>query len=329
MKSFANASITSTAGLAQRKKVIFFLLKILIAAGLLIFLIFKINFSEFTSVIRHAKLSFLLTGFSLLFVNLFLQYKKWELTCGNYLQEKNKKKILYSLFAGLSAGTFTPARVGEYFGRAVAFKNQPLMHITVATFIDKFYPLIIVAFVGSISSILFIFYYYHAAIYLTVALLILLFIIFYAVIYLLIKPGQLDALLGKIFTNNKKINSLLETINLFRNANSMYSVKMILISLLFYLCYIFQFSFLVAAYEGNYDFIHYFWAGNLVMFTKTLIPSISFAELGIREGASIYFLGSMGLTSIVAFNASITLFFINVLLPSITGLFFLMKKDYA
>ncbi len=329
MNYLLNISRTAVSKLAVKKNLVFFLLKILVAAGLLLYLIFKINFGEFTSVIRHAKLSFLITGFLLLSVNLFLQYKKWELTCGNYLQEKNKKKILYSLFAGLSAGTFTPARVGEYFGRALVFKNQPIIHITVATFIDKFYPLLVVAFAGSISSVLYVFYYYHATIYITLSLLLLLVAVFYIVIFLLMKPGLLDALLGKIFPDNKKINSLIETINQFRNTDQQYSVKMIGLSFLFYLCYIFQFSLLIAAYAGNYDFIHYFWAANLVMFTKSLIPSISFAELGIREGASVYFLGSMGLTSIVAFNAALTLFFINVLLPAVTGVFFLMKKNYA
>lgn len=314
---------------AKKKSVLFFLLKIIIAAGLLLFLIFKINFSEFAEVLKHAKLSFLIIGFSLLSVNLFLQYKKWELTCGNYLQENNKRKILYSLFAGLSAGTFTPARVGEYFGRAVAFKNKPIIQITVATFIDKFYPLIIIAIVGSISSVLFIYYYYHAAIYIALLLFLLLFIIFYGAIYLLVKPGILDSILIKIFPENKKINSLRETINMFRNTDRRYSVKMLILSVLFYLCYIFQFSFFIAAYAGHYDLIHFFWAGNLVMFTKSIIPSVSFAELGIREGASVYFLGVMGFTSIVAFDAAISIFFINVLLPSITGVFFLLKKDNA
>lgn len=314
---------------AKKKNVFVFILKIFIAAGLLIFLVGKVDFKQFMLVISNAKISFLLIAFLLLAVNLYLQFKKWELTCGKYLGTKNRSQIIYSLFAGLSAGTFTPARVGEYFGRAVAFKDKPVSKITVATFIDKFFPLLIVALAGSISSVLFIYFYYHTSILLSAALLAVLFAIFYLVIFLISKPGLLETLAEKTFPDNKRVASFLEIIKHFRNPGRQYPLKMSIFSFLFYLCYIFQFSLLIAAFSGGYDFIHYFWAANLVMFTKSLIPSISFAELGIREGAAVFFLGSMGLTSIVAFNAALSLFFINVLLPSLTGLFFLLKKDHA
>ena len=63
------------------------------------------------------------------------------------------------------------------------------------------------------------------------------------------------------------------------------------------------------------------------MFVKTVIPPVSLGELGIREGASVYFLTTMGETSSVAFNASIFLFIINLLIPSLIGLVLLMKRD--
>lgn len=63
------------------------------------------------------------------------------------------------------------------------------------------------------------------------------------------------------------------------------------------------------------------------MFAKTIIPPVSFAELGIREGASVFFLTYFGETQAVAFNASIFLFMINVLLPSLVGLIFFFRKN--
>ncbi len=312
---------------SKRKNFFFIALKILIASGLIIYIINKVNFSEFAEIIRNARPSFLFLGFSLLAGNLYIQFKKSELTCFNFLKEKNKRKILGSLFAGISAGTFTPARVGEYFGRALPFKDKPILQITAATFLDKLYPLIIVALIGAVSSALFIFYYYHVPIYLSLLILILLLSIIFLVIFLAVKPGILETIVGKVFPDNKNLAAYLEKIKPFRNPGRRYSAKMIAFSLIFYFCYISQFSLLIAAYSGNYDFLHYFWAANLVMFTKSLVPSLSFADLGIREGAAVYFLGSMGLPGIVAFDAAITLFFINVLLPSITGIFFMMKKD--
>jgi uncharacterized membrane protein YbhN (UPF0104 family) len=103
---------------------------------------------------------------------------------------------------------------------------------------------------------------------------------------------------------------------------------MLLISLLFYSCFLIQYALLVAAFSNHYDFIHYLWAANLIMFTKTIIPPISFGELGIREGASVYFLTQIGESASVGFNASILLFIINLLIPALIGIgMFLRKND--
>jgi len=63
------------------------------------------------------------------------------------------------------------------------------------------------------------------------------------------------------------------------------------------------------------------------MFAKTIIPPVSLGELGIREGASIFFITALGESASVGFNASIFLFFINVLIPSLIGLILLLKKN--
>jgi len=89
-----------------------------------------------------------------------------------------------------------------------------------------------------------------------------------------------------------------------------------------------QYALLVSAFSNHFDFGSYLWAANLIMFAKTIIPPISFGELGIREGASVYFLTQMGETASVGFNSSILLFIINLLIPALIGVgMFLRKND--
>jgi uncharacterized membrane protein YbhN (UPF0104 family) len=102
---------------------------------------------------------------------------------------------------------------------------------------------------------------------------------------------------------------------------------MVFISIAFYTCFILQFALLAAAFSGHFNFIHYIWAGNLVMFAKTIIPPVSLGELGIREGASVFFLHIFGEPNSAGFNASIFLFLINMLIPSVIGLFLLLKRN--
>ncbi len=65
------------------------------------------------------------------------------------------------------------------------------------------------------------------------------------------------------------------------------------------------------------------------MFVKALLP-ISFGDLGVREATSIYFLSKYGIADVVAFNSSLLLFTINMIIPALVGLLFfpsLYKKN--
>ena len=71
---------------------------------------------------------------------------------------------------------------------------------------------------------------------------------------------------------------------------------------------------------------NYIWIANLVMFTKTVIPQITFGELGIREGAAVYFLKHFGESAVAGLNAALFLFLINILFPALIGLIFLLQR---
>jgi uncharacterized protein (TIRG00374 family) len=309
------------------KKLILTASKMVIALGLLIYLLMTIDLNEIINSLKRANLFFIAAAILLGLLNLYIQFFKWKLTSNILLQENRDSKIWRSLFYGFSAGIFTPARVGEYFGRAIAFSDKPLLKVAMATLIDKFFTLLIVAALGSVASIFFVNFYYNAAFYITFALFILVFTLFYFIIFLIFNDWFWENALFKLLKNSAKLNVVYNKVKAFRNLDRKYSIRMIFISVLFYSCFLIQYSFLVSAFSNHYNFWGYLWAGNLIMFVKTIIPPISIGELGIREGASIYFITYFKETISTGFNASIFLFFINVLLPSIIGLVLLLKKN--
>jgi len=311
----------------KNKTVIIFAVKILIAAGLLIYLASSIEYGKILSAIENANQLLIGFAFLLSFANIYLQYSKWRLTCEQVLQEKKKSKILTSLFYGFSAGTITPLRVGEYFGRAIVFKNKSLIQVTVATLIDKFFPLMIVAFIGSVTSILFFYFYFNTSIYLTLSLFIVLFTLSYFFAMLLLSRRFWNNIFFSRIKKITRFQSVIEKLQVLKSLDRIYFYKMTIISLLFYFCFLLQLAILVSAFSHNYNFINYIWAGNLIMFAKTVIPPISLGELGIREGASVYFLAQFGETASAAFNASIFLFIINLLIPALVGLVLLLKRN--
>jgi len=311
----------------RNKTLLFFILKLVIAAGLLIYLASSIEYKQILSGIENADLVLLMTAFVLSFLNIFLQYYKWKMVSESVLQENKKSKIFISLFHGFSAGIITPLRVGEYFGRAISFKDKPLVQVTIATLIDKFFPLMLVAFFGSVSSILYLYFLKGISVYLALSLFIILFSLFYFFASLMLSRRFWDGMLFSRIRRSGRVSSWLEKLKVLKQLDKPFFFKMSFVSLLFYLCFLVQYALLVSAFSHNQNFFDYLWAGNLIMFVKTIIPPISLGELGIREGASVYFLSQMGETSVTAFNASIFLFVINLLIPSLVGLILLFRRN--
>ncbi len=301
--------------------------KLLIALGILYYLISYLDYNKIIAALGEVDVLLISTVFILGFVNIYLQFLKWKLTCKTVLSETKNSKILTSLFYGLSAGAVTPMRVGEYFGRAIAFKNKPVLQVTAATLADKFFPLMIVIFLGSIASIFFLYVYYEVTVYIVLALFVVVFTLFYLFGLLIRSENFWDGIFFKKLSNLERFEILFLQLQALKKFDKKYFTRMSVISLLFYFNFLLQYALLVSAFSHNTELLNYLWAGNLIMFIKTVIPPISLGELGIREGASVFFLTRFGELSSVAFNASIFLFVINILFPALVGLFLLLKRN--
>ncbi|MFH1195310.1 MAG: lysylphosphatidylglycerol synthase domain-containing protein [bacterium] len=320
---YSNISAT----LIKNKNRIIVFLKIIIAVGLLLFLLNRIEPAEIVSAISNADHTFILLTLLFGVVNISLQFYKWKVICQEVLKIRTNRKILYSLFYGFAAGIFTPFRLGEYVGRAIPFKDNGLMEITIATIIDKFFPLIIIFSVGSISSIVYIYFFYKVNYYVAVSLLLLIVTLLILVFSLFKNEKFWNGFVFIKLSNYRLFKNFNAKISIFRNLNSRIAAKILLISFLFYTTFIIQFAFLAIAFSGRFELLNFVWIGSLVIFSKTIIPPISLGELGIREGVTIFFLGSVGISEAAAFNTSIFLFLINLALPSLVGLLLLLKKN--
>jgi uncharacterized protein (TIRG00374 family) len=303
---------------SKNRTVFLLILKILISAGIMILILYQINLFEIFQMIKNSNKLIILAAFGLSIGNIYLQYLKWKLVCNIILREYDKKKILISLFYGFSAGSFTPARIGEYFGRAISFTDRPLLEVTAATITDKLFTMLIVSVIG---LILFLFYIGTLE---GVAGVLIISLLIYSAIYN--RHSFRKNTVVRRLLKFKRISSFYNRINFLKNFNYSAGINLTILSILFYFCFILQFALLISAFTNHLDILNYLWAGSLVMFFKTIIPSVAFGDLGVREGASVYFITHFGGAAAAGFNASILLFIINVLLPALSGLIFIIKK---
>lgn len=312
--------------LRENKDRIISLIKILLALALIVYLVSAVKPEEISSALKEANYSLIILAFFLSFLNISLQYYKWKIICLEVVQEPDSSTVLTSLLYGYSAGIVTPFRIGEYVGRALAFPEKKVLKVTVGTLIDKFFGFIPVVFIGAVSALVFFHYYFSKSNVLVVSALVLLAVIFYVFMYSAIKTNFWESLVVKGTSKIKFLSKYAAGLKSFKLLKEEVSLKVAIVTLLIYLTYILQYGILVAAFSNQWHIIDYCWLGMLVFFVKAVIPPVTFGELGIREGASVYFTAKLGLTSATGFNSAIFLFLINVLLPSIPGLLLLIKS---
>jgi uncharacterized membrane protein YbhN (UPF0104 family) len=126
-----------------------------------------------------------------------------------------------------------------------------------------------------------------------------------------------------------KLNFLKKLIEPLADLNNQLISKLILLAFINFLVIVLEFSVIVLSFGVQINFGLLLVAAAMVYFSKTLIPAITLGEIGIRESAAIYFFGIFGCSEAIAFNSSMILFFLNLLFPSVVGLYFLIRLKRA
>jgi uncharacterized protein (TIRG00374 family) len=304
------------------------IIKYLIAVGLLVFIVIKVKPGEILAALKFADYKYILFALILLILNIYLQYVQWKTVITTLGIEKDHKKILRSLFYGFAGGAFTPVRVGEYFGRAAALKHISAGIVTAATFVDKISTLIIILFTGTFAAIAYTHNYLQTGMYFSGTVLVLLFLMSFLLAFLLNSPDSwYESLLNRIGRENR-VGKFLAHLKIIKKIDKKLTVKLLSIAGFKFFIIIAQYALLVEAFTNTPGFLYLLWAGILVMYSKTIIPSISVADLGIREGASVYFISKMGGAGPAGFNASILIFLINIIIPAAIGFVIMMRRKH-
>lgn len=303
------------------KRRLVFLLKFAFTA-LVMFVLFKtLKVNNIIATFRQANNFYIFLAIVFVIPNIYIQYYKWKFVLKLVKPEVSSKEALYSLLVGFTFGFITPGRVGE-FGRAFFIKDCSWIQLMGLAFIDKFFSLSIVIFTGAIGLLTLIgaqlhFYAFLPMVFFTLSALLLL-------RYLLVHPELFKNILYRIniiLPFRDKIKLLISSFENFKREQAM---KLLGLSLCFYLIFLAQYFLATFAFE-HVTLTGVFQAVSSTLLIKSMLP-ISLGDLGIRESAAIFFFGKIGAKQTTAFNASILIFTINILIPSIMGLVLILKN---
>lgn len=264
------------------------------------------------------KIFILISVFALMIINWTLEAIKWRLLLKG-TEEFSLTTAFQSVLTGVAVSVITPNRIGEYMGRILYLKNVHKIQGVTVTIIGSFAQLIVTGFFGLIGLAYYMIYIKHTP-WLNV---------------LLISSIVLCGVLTYIYFHLYKIVEWIDGISFLRKIKIYIQVisrfqqkqlyKILLISTLRYFVYTLQFILLLHLMLVLIPWTEMLFSIWLIFWAMAIVPTITIAEIGIRGETALYFLGILSTNQFGIVAASLLLWLINLIIPSLIGCLFVYK----
>ncbi len=242
-------------------------------------------------------------------INWLLETLKWKL-----LSEKLERVTIFQalkgVLTGITLGFITPHAVGDYFGRILTSESENRLRLVGAIMLGRISQMIATGVFG-----LFGIYYLLGAKPMLLALLI----------------ATLLILLFILLFKNKWLIGLTRK---YLSIVGEYSVKQLILlqslSMVRYLVFCFQFILILKAFLPTLDHILGLAGVTWIFLAKSLLPSFNFlSDLGIREYSAIYFFEQYQVEILPIVCASLFVWVINILVPTLVGLPLVLQLKWS
>lgn len=296
-------------------------IKILIFGGLLLVL-YKQLFSneKMDATYEHFLLNFhgnylLLTlVIVLMIVNWALEGIKWKMLIDK-LHPITWLEAFEGILFGVTFSLFTPSRIGEFGGRIFAL-NTDRKQAIVSTMLGSAAQIVINLSLGAFGLLLYSFLYEKLDAYFLFA-----FISIYILMVIAIHFAfyNLDVISTKFarFSIFKKIYKYIHIIDLYSNKEFFH---LELLSGLRYGIYCFQYVLLLKFFGFQLPFFTAMITVATIFFVQTINPiNIALIDFGFRGNVAAYFLAGFTGNPIAIIATTVTLWFINLIVPAIIG----------
>jgi uncharacterized membrane protein YbhN (UPF0104 family) len=256
----------------------------------------------------------------LMLLNISVEALKWfflvkENTAITFFQS------LKAIFSGTAAGLITPHGIGDYVGRILFLDPEKRLENIGSVFFSRIAQMCITCITG-FGALVFIGLHleFNKWIALSMILACAFLWIFTATWYK--RTGILDGM--------KKIPLIGKIENWFENIRS-YSnqifVKTLVLSGLRYGIFLTQFVILLVFFDVQVPLSVLVVGGIFIFFVKSIIPT--FLDLGVRELAAVFFFANYHVQEQHVLAASLSLWVINIIIPSFIGLIMMFQIEYV
>jgi len=230
-------------------------------------------------------------------------------------------KAVEAVCSGITVSFFTPNRVGEFAGRVFYLDKADRIKASLIAVIGSFGQTIITIVFGGIALIIYChdilkldFYLFIGIAAITSATLLLLILFYFNTPFLTILSDRIILL--------KRFHRYTEVFTYFSKKELL---KIFVLCILRFVVFSIQYYLLLMIADVHLSYLEGFMMISMVFFTVTVVPTIALTEIGVRSASATYFIGMLSANHFGILFASFSLWFINLVIPSVLGAIFVFN----
>lgn len=264
------------------------------------------------------KYSFLLLAITLLVLNWSLEAQKWKLAMNEFVQMDFSTSIK-SVLTGVTVGLFTPAKLGEYAGRMLLVKQEERAASAIATLLNSMAQMLVTIVVGLFGAIAFADKLNYvdidmSKIYVGGLLGLVGIMGVFVMLPELIKYLSRFSFLGRYLINLQELKV---------SKRVLFSI--LALAAIRYAVYATQYICIFYFLAMEYCIVEFAGYISLVFFIQSLMPLPPIAAFIGRGGIALLVFSTLGINELVILYATLLIWIINLLIPSLCGLGIIMK----
>jgi len=269
------------------------------------------------------KIIYLVLALLLIVVNWGLEAWKWMISVRTFYPVKFFQAFK-AVLSGVSFSVTMPNRVGEYLGRIMYLPEGNRLKTISVTLVGSFAQLLITIIVGTAGLIILkpslvsqfpqLKIWYQFIVYGLIILVSIMLLIYFNV------EGTVS--LFNKWIRNQRYVYLIEALQKF---HSVLLIQMLLLSFLRYLIFVIQYVLIFYLFEVNVPADTIATVMSVVFLAMAVIPSIALVEVWLRGEISIKLMGLFSVNTLGIGFTSVTVWFINLILPAIAGSLLLLS----
>lgn len=278
----------------------------------------KSNFIHFYSA-SHM-IYFLCPALLLMLANWGIESYKWKHII-QPLERISWMQSIQGILAGVATGFFTPNRVGEFGGRILYLKHADKISSSISTIAGSFAQLIATVTFGCLAMVAYNIDLHLTDYYITAVLFFVAIILISCLLLLYYHFSKL----ADFFSLKLYLPRFYDKFAHLKNMNRSYLNKILWLSMFRYMIFCVQYVLLLYFFQVHVTLEQAFLCVSLIYLLHTAIPTVAILEAGVRGAGALAIIGSYVHQPTEILLAAYTLWIINIILPSIIGLYLIMR----